>query len=65
MSIERREKYFFVKAQPALDADYADEVALEISHNGYQSAFTSLSKSEAIKVIKALSEWFKLDEVKN
>lgn len=61
MSKERREKTFYVKTDAAIEGDYADEVALEISHNGYQSAFTSLSKEEAIKVISALSEWFNLD----
>ena len=61
MSKERREKTFYVKTGAAIDGDYVDEVTLEISHNGYQSAFTSLSKEEAIRVINALSEWFNLD----
>ena len=61
MSKERREKTFYVRTDAAIDGDYVDEVALEISHNGYQSVLISLSKEEAIKVISALSEWFNLD----
>ena len=63
--VRSREERTKVTVEKLRFSDYPDECLLSITHNGYQWSSLNLSKTEAIEVIKKLSEWFKLPEVES